>query len=130
MPSNTKTRKLKTTDAAPAESPGPDNVPIGNLYPEPETKIQDNPQAPAWFTRVNKKLIQLAPVRPSSSLDPNGLLMLWTSEGSPGMFNQALSNLMIEHPAFAFVHNPSTPLTVLTNLLNEIRQGHISDDVY
>ena len=92
--------------------PGPDNVPIGNLYPEPETKTEDNPQVPDWFIMMNEELIQQAPVQSTSPLDPIGLSTLWTSQGSPGMFNQALGNLMIEHPAFAFV--PSTSTLTLT----------------
>ena len=109
MPSNTKTRKPKTMDISPAESTGPDIVPIGNLYPEPETKTEDNPQAPAWFIMITEEQATPDPAQSISSLDPEELLRLWNSQGSPGMFNRALSNLMNEHPAFAY--NPNTPLT-------------------
>ena len=75
MPSNTKTRKLKTTDAAPSESSDPNNVPIWSLYPEPETKTEDNPKAPAWFIMANKRLIPQAPVQSCSVKSPTQLLV-------------------------------------------------------
>ena len=107
----TSTRSKRSKGPAPTETPDSDITPIGAHYQEPEVKTEDNPLAPAWFTVVTKKQLKQTPVQSISSLNPDGLLKLWDSKGSPGMFNQVLSNLMIRHPAFALDPNTS-PLTL------------------
>ena len=65
-----------------------------------------------WFTLVFQQLSETVSVQPTSPLDPDGLLKLWNSNFSQGMFNLVLSDIMVQHPAFALDPNNTSPLTL------------------
>ena len=108
----TSTRSKKSKGSAPTETPDSDITPIGAHYQEPEVKTEDNPMVTDWFTLVFQQLSETVSVQPTSPLDPDGLLKLWNSNFSQGMFNLVLSDIMVQHPAFALDPNNTSPLTL------------------
>ena len=112
MSSNAAARKAsKKKNTASADPPDPNPViPMESLYQSPEVKEETNPMNINWFDMVN---LEQEPVQPSSPFDSEEVLKLWNLQSSPFMFDNALSDLMNQHPVF--LSDPQTqPLTLTT----------------